>query len=135
MDHWRSSRGFVEDVASAIALAATSPQAARQVYNIAEAETLGESDWVSAIGQAAGWKGRIVSVPPDRLPAPLRFDADAHQDLVASSAKIRRELGYQERFDRQEALRRTITWDRANPPETLDPKLFDYAAEDNLLDI
>jgi nucleoside-diphosphate-sugar epimerase len=130
---WRWSRGYVEDVAAAIALAAVSPQAVGQVYNVAETETLNESEWVTAIGQAAGWNGRIVGVPEERLPEPLRFDVDTRQDLLTSSAKIRHELGYRERFDRPEALRRTIAWDRANPPETLDPKMFDYAAEDNLL--
>src|SRR5207248_11354186 len=37
---WRSPRGFVENVAAAIALAATNDRAAGQIYNIAEAESL-----------------------------------------------------------------------------------------------
>jgi hypothetical protein len=32
-----------------------------------------------------------------------------------------------------EALRRTIAWERANPPSSLDPAHFDYAAEDATL--
>jgi hypothetical protein len=36
MTRWRCLRGFVEDVAAAVALAVTSPAAAGRVYNLAE---------------------------------------------------------------------------------------------------
>jgi hypothetical protein len=39
-------------------------------------------------------------------------------------------LHYEETVDQDEALRRTIVWQQDNPPVTVDPQQFDYAAED-----
>jgi hypothetical protein len=51
---------------------------------------------------------------------------------VASSTRIREELGYREPVALDEALRKTIEWERTHPP-TIDPAQFDYAAEDAAL--
>src|SRR5215471_14478716 len=50
---WRGSRGYVENVAHAIALAATSDQASGRVYNIAEPTTFTELEWVGLVAKAA----------------------------------------------------------------------------------
>jgi dTDP-D-glucose 4,6-dehydratase len=50
-----------------------------------------------------------------------------------SSERIRAELGYAEPVPLDEALQRTIAWERANPPAQEDAKQFDYAAEDQAL--
>jgi hypothetical protein len=42
-----------------------------------------------------------------------------------------RRAGYQESLPREEAISRTIDWERANPPEQA--VQFDYAAEDAAL--
>jgi len=63
----------------------------------------------------------------------LRFGINAEQDIVVDSSRIRRELGYKERVDVEEALQRTIAWEGANPPKEIDPKEFDYAVEDTFL--
>ena len=81
----------------------------------------------------AGWQGRVVTVPHGRLPEPLRWDINAEQDIVVDSSRIRSELGYTERVDVEEALRRTIAWERINPPKEIDPKEFDYVVEDTFL--
>jgi hypothetical protein len=39
-------------------------------------------------------------------------------------------LHYEETVDQDEALRRTIVWEQDNPPGTVSPQQFDYAAED-----
>jgi hypothetical protein len=54
------------------------------------------------------------------------------EDLVADSSRIRRELGYAEAVEREEALRRTIEWERAHGPRNVE-KLLDYKREDALL--
>jgi hypothetical protein len=51
---------------------------------------------------------------------------------VASSERIRKELGYRELLSREEAIRRTIEWERANPPANPITQ-FDYGAEDEAL--
>ena len=48
-------------------------------------------------------------------------------------SRIRRDLGYTEIVSLDEALRRTIDWERAHPPAHVDPAQFDYAAEDAIL--
>ncbi|HEY0069710.1 MAG TPA: NAD-dependent epimerase/dehydratase family protein [Chloroflexia bacterium] len=126
---WRGTRGYVENIAGAIALAVTDERAAGRVYNVGECDALTEAEWVLEMGKLVGWQGRLVVVPDERLP--LAFNADQH--LVADTTRLRRELGYAEDVPRAEALRRTIEWERANPPEELDPSQFDYAAEDAIL--
>jgi nucleoside-diphosphate-sugar epimerase len=128
---WRWARGYVEDVAHAITLAVTDERAAGRIYNVAYSETLSEAEWVKAIARVAGWDGEIVALPSDQLPQSLRRDMfDFTQQYEVDSTRIRRELGYSEVVPFDEALRRTIAWERSNPPEKILPEDFDYAAED-----
>jgi nucleoside-diphosphate-sugar epimerase len=130
---WRWTRGYVENVADAIALAVMNENAGGRIYNVGEGEALAEADWVRSIGLAAGWHGEIVTVPNDSLPEHLRMNTDCEHHLLTDTTRIRRELGYQERTPREEALRRSINWERANPPAGVDSAQFDYAAEDRAL--
>jgi nucleoside-diphosphate-sugar epimerase len=130
---WRWTRGYVEDVSTAIVLALTDQRAKGRIYNVGDREALSEAEWVEAIGKAAGWQGEIVTVSKERLPEHLASDHNTDQHLVADTTRIRQELGYQEQMSRQEALQRTIEWERAHPPEQVDATLFDYEAEDALL--
>jgi nucleoside-diphosphate-sugar epimerase len=130
---WRWTRGYIEDVADAVALAVEDTRAAGRVYNVGDPDALTESEWVRAVGDAAGWRGEIVLVPSERLPEAMRFDGDMTQAWVTDSSRIRRELGYAERIPRDEALRRAVAWERAHPPATFDAAHYDYAAEDAAL--
>jgi nucleoside-diphosphate-sugar epimerase len=130
---WRWTHGYVENVAGAIALAVTDERSAGQIYNVGEPFTFTMAEWIDLIGRVAGWQGRVVTVPHGLLPEPLRWDINAEQDIVVDSSRIRRELGYKERVDVEEALQKTIAWERANPPKEIDPKEFDYALEDTFL--
>jgi nucleoside-diphosphate-sugar epimerase len=130
---WRSNHGYVDNVADAIALAVTDDHAAGRVYNVGEDESLPQSEWIQCIAEQAGWQGSIVTLPLDRLPAHLKPNIDTAHDLAVDTSRLRAELGYQEAISRPEALRRTIAWERANPPEQVDPARFDYDAEDAVL--
>jgi nucleoside-diphosphate-sugar epimerase len=129
---WRGSKGYVENVGAAIALAAVSEKAAGRVYNVAEPEAPTELDWAERVAKATGWRGRIVILPRDRTPKHLILPGNTRQHWVASSKRIREELGYGEPVAPEEALRRTIEWERTHPPK-VDPAQFDYAAEDAAL--
>ncbi len=129
---WRGSRGYVENVGAAIALAAVSEKAAGRIYNVAEPEAPMERDWAERVAKATGWRGRIVILPRDRTPKHLILPGDTRQHWVASSKRIREELGYREPVAPEEALRRAIEWERTHPPP-IDPGQFDYAAEDAAL--
>jgi len=131
---WRGPRGYVENVAAGIALAATSPQAAGRIYNLAEPRSFSELEWVRHIGRGAAWSGQVLSVPLDLTPAHLKLPYNSAQHWIMSSARIREELGYAEPTLPDRAIASTIEWERANPPAGVDPKQFDYAAEDAALD-
>jgi nucleoside-diphosphate-sugar epimerase len=127
---WRTPRGYAENVGAAIALAATSQRAAGCIYNICEQEAFSELEWARKIAKAVGWKGEFVVLPREKAPKHLKHPRKAEQHLVASSARIREELGYEELISREEGIRRTIPWERANPPQQVWFAPFDYEAED-----
>ncbi|MGB6942671.1 MAG: NAD-dependent epimerase/dehydratase family protein [Bryobacteraceae bacterium] len=123
-------RGYVEDIAAAIALATVSNRAARKIYNIASDQQFTELEWAQKIGQVAGWKGSVLALPKDQTPAHLLTPLNTEQDWLVSSARIREELGYAEPVPLDVGIARTIEWERANPPAQVDLKQFDYVAEE-----
>jgi nucleoside-diphosphate-sugar epimerase len=130
---WRWSHGYVEDVARAIASAVVDERAAGRVYNVGESVVPTTAERVRRIGEIMGWSGTIVPVSVDRLPQHLRASYQPLQDLVVDTERVRAELGYREAVSGDEALRRTIAWECANPPQTGDPGPAEYAAEDAVL--
>ena len=129
---WRSPRGFVGNVAAAIALAATDTRASRRIYNVCEEPPFSELDWAQRIAREMQWDGEFVVLPPEHTPAHLVQAGNHAQHWVASSDRIRRELQYAEAVAIEEAIRQTIRWQRENPP-TMPFAQFDYAAEDAAL--
>jgi len=127
---WRSPRGYVENVAAAIALAAVSEQAAGRIYNVAEVPAFSELAWARKIAVATEWDGDFVVLPKERMPAHLLQPGNSAQHWEADSSRIRRELGYLEPVPLEEAIRRTVAWERANPPVEFSMHKFDYTAED-----
>ena len=128
----RALRGYVEDIAEATALCITKEEAANRTYHVAYQENFTEQAFVELIAEAAGWTGEIVNIPESELPSAWNTDVNPAQDWSVDSSRIRQELGYREGVPLQEAVRRTVAWERANPSE-IDPARFDYAAEDALL--
>jgi len=127
---WRSPRGYVENVAAAIALAATDDRAARRIYNVCEEPSFSELEWARKIAAEMGWDGEFVVLPLERTPRHLLKPGNAAQHWTASSARIRRELGYEEPVAIEEAIQRTIRWQRKNSPVIPFLAQFDYEAED-----
>jgi nucleoside-diphosphate-sugar epimerase len=129
---WRWSRGYVENVAAAIALAAAADAAAGQTYNVCEEPALSELEWANKVAAVAGWNGEFVLLPRERTPQHLLLLRRADQLWVASSQKIREQLGFRDPVPLDEAVRLTVEWEQAHPPQ-IDPLQFDYAAEDAAL--
>jgi nucleoside-diphosphate-sugar epimerase len=125
---WRTPRGYVENVAAAIALAVTAERAAGRTYIVAEQPAYSELEWAKKMAEQGGWRGEFVVLPCDQAPEHLRFPGNAAQHGDASSARIRQELGFRDPVPLEEAIRRTIAWERANPPAHI-PDLH-YEAED-----
>jgi nucleoside-diphosphate-sugar epimerase len=129
---WKGPRGYVENVAAAIALAAVDDRAAGRVYNVGETEGLTELAWAERIASAADWSGRFVTLPAERMPPHLLMPGNTDQHWTIDTTRIREELGYREPVAQADAIRRTIEWERANPTES-SPHAFDYDAEDAAL--
>jgi len=127
---WRSPRGYVENVAAAIALAATDDRAAGRIYNVCEEPAFSELEWAQKITAAMKWEGRFVVLPEEQTPSHLLRPGNPDQHWEASSARIRSELGYKETVPLIDALLRTIAWERENPPTIPAFAPLDYPAED-----
>jgi len=93
---WRWTHGFVENVAAAVALAATHPSAAGRVYNVGEAST-------PRIAERLEWMPPPSAIEPD-LSSPFDFT----QNIAYDTSRIRTELGYREIISEQEAVLRTL---------------------------
>ncbi len=130
--HWSGPRGYVDNVAAAIALAAIDDRAAGRTYNVSTL-SVSELEWTRMVTDAAGWHGEVVVLPRERMPKHMVIPANFAQHWTASSQRIRAELGYSEPVALEESLRRTIEWERAHPPAQVDPAQVDYAAEDAAL--
>jgi nucleoside-diphosphate-sugar epimerase len=134
--NWRGSRGYVENVAHAIALAAINEKAKNRIYNVGEEVGNSELEWIQKIGNEMGWRGEIHNVPRSQLPPEFVYDKNVRQDWVMDTSLIRNELGYKEKISLEEAIKRTVLWEGSNPPKELDPRdfpRFNYELEDQVL--
>ncbi len=115
---WRSSHGYVTDVAEAIALAARHPAAANRTYNAGEASAATTAAWLGRIAEALGSDLQIVLVPPEQKGAlhQMAEGANLTFHLEASTERLRSELGFAEVTPADEALRHTIAWEDAFNP-------------------
>jgi nucleoside-diphosphate-sugar epimerase len=130
---WRSPRGYIGNVAAAITLAATDNRAAGRIYNVCEEPAFSELEWAKKIARAMEWDGEFVVLPDERTPKHLLKPGNAAQHWTATSARIRRELGYAEPIAIEEAIRQTVHWEKQAGPPAFSADPFDYAAEDAAL--
>jgi nucleoside-diphosphate-sugar epimerase len=131
--NWHWTRGYVENVAAAICAVAGDQNTAGRIYNVGEIRGLTEFEWISSIAAEVGWQGQIVAVNPTDLPEQKRSNLSWQHDLETDTSLIRNILGFSEPITIGEGLRRTIQWQRLNPPPEIKPEDFDYAAEDRVL--
>jgi nucleoside-diphosphate-sugar epimerase len=111
---WRWTRCYVDDVADAVVRATIDPRAEGRTYNVGDEGSPTEGEWVRAIAQAAGYRGRVVEVA--RAAAGSLDDHDFGQDLLVDSTRIREELGWAPRTPAEEALARSVAWERQVRP-------------------
>lgn len=130
---WRWTRGYVENIAEAVAIAATDPKAANQIYNIGEEKTISVEQWIQAFAKELNWSGEILILPKQKLRKLAENDINYKQDFVADTNKIRKELNFKEIVSRLNAIKRTIDWETNYPPVTIDPNQFNYEVEDKIL--
>ncbi|MFO7965333.1 MAG: NAD-dependent epimerase/dehydratase family protein [Desulfobacterales bacterium] len=135
---WQWTHGYVENVAHAVALACIDERASGRIYNVGDPNPISMAAWVEIIGKAAGWDGDIIIFPRRQVleisPFATAF-INTDQDAVVDSSRIRSELNYAEPVDFEQAVAKTIAWERSHPipPQLMGPGFFDYDAEDRLV--
>jgi nucleoside-diphosphate-sugar epimerase len=134
MMNWRWTRGYVENVAAAISWAAGDQNSTSRIYNVGESRGLPEKDWIAEIAGVVGWRGRVVPVEPSELPNQMRSGLCWQHHLETDTSRIRAEKGFSEPISFRDGVRRTIEWERANPPDAR-PGDFDYESEDRVLKV
>jgi nucleoside-diphosphate-sugar epimerase len=92
---WRWTHGYVENIASAIVLAALHPAAGGRIYNVGEPVT-------PTIAE------RLAILPQSGISAKTEAEANFDQDIVFDTSRIRQELGYREPITEADAVRRTL---------------------------
>lgn len=136
------SFGYAENIAHAMLLAIDNPRASRgKIYNVADATVLSLRQVAEIIAAHMGVALEVINMPWElAVPArPLVMQAQTTH-RVQDISKLRNELGYADKVAPEQALRDTVDWLLAHPPEPggveemvlEDP--FDYAAEDRLID-
>jgi len=103
---WYLPRGYTENMAHAITLAVTDEKARGKIYNAGEEKNLSVMEWACKIAEAAQWEGEILETED------ICDENNYEQDIIVSTEKIRRELGYREIVSLEEGLRRTVAWER-----------------------
>jgi nucleoside-diphosphate-sugar epimerase len=92
---WRWTRGYVENVADAIVLAAIRHEAAGRIYNVGEPDAPTEREWATLLGAVVDVAASVEGLP----------DYDWRCDLTTDTSAIRAELGYVEHVSRADAIR------------------------------
>jgi len=103
---WRWSRTYVENAADAVALASAATSGASRIYNVSDEPVLTEREWIGAVARANACNVEIQTATESAEPVDRRYKWRQH--LCADTTRLRRELGWREKFDVQEALRRTF---------------------------
>jgi nucleoside-diphosphate-sugar epimerase len=93
--NWRWTHGYVENVAAAILLAATSTHAAGRIYNVGEEQT-------PTIAERLAW------MPPSWIEAAVNNQFNYAHDIAYDTSRIRRELDYKEVIPEREAVLQTL---------------------------
>ncbi|MHB1938372.1 MAG: NAD-dependent epimerase/dehydratase family protein [Acidobacteriaceae bacterium] len=93
--NWRWTHGYVENVAAAITLAATSPKAGGKIFHVGEETTPTVEE-------------RLADLPRSDVPIDESGAFDFQQDIVYDTHKIRNDLGYCEIVPYLEGIRKTI---------------------------
>ena len=126
---WLATKGYVGDVARGMRLALEYDDARGEVFNIGELHTYPMRQWAQMILEAASSDAELVPVPDERLPDDLGVLGNLPQHLLVSSRKAAERLAFAD-TDPREALRTTVQWHLANPPQVEDPG---FDADDDAL--
>jgi len=107
---WRSTYGYVLDVAHALATAAVHPATSGRVFNLGRAEVGDHRDWIGRFAAALGWRGEVTEAPAP-LGSPIAA-LDLRYPLSVDTSAFRQACDWSEPTSLEEALTGTITDER-----------------------
>lgn len=108
---WVTTYGHVDDVAAAIALCATHPQAGGRTYHCGE-PPVSHRVWIERFAAALNWRGGVKA--DDNAPiAPMVAAVNLAYPLALDTARVRAELGFTEMLTSDEALQSVISEEQA----------------------
>lgn len=121
--------GHVNDLARAMILAAHSPAAVGEIFNIT-ADSVTALHYIKTIGEIVGVEPEIIRIPDKvlaEITAPLPFNHRFQKILhsVLSIDKARRMLGFEPEFDFETGHRQTYEWFLAQGLDRLKAPLND----------
>ena len=111
---------YVENLASALTLCATHPNAAGETYLVSDGENITTPDLIIRLAHLLGVPARLLPVPPGVLRAlgAITGRSSEFERLLGSlrvdSSKIRRDLGWSPPHTMVEGLLKTADWFRNN---------------------
>jgi nucleoside-diphosphate-sugar epimerase len=112
---WRTSLGYVENVADALVLAATHPAADGRTFNVGPEHVKTNREWAIALKAVVDWRGEIRVMARDTIPEPAQKQLGALDLTVPirlNTSAIRQTIGYTEVVSEADALAATIAFDR-----------------------
>ena len=107
-------RGYVENIAYAITLAALKGKKGNHIYNIADNTQYTELQWVSSIIKASRMNAELQLVKTCDLPSQERHAFNLKQCIEVSTEKFRRDFTYTEPFNIENAIEATVDWTMLN---------------------
>ncbi len=126
---WLSTKGFADDIANGSKLAIENESVRGEIFNLGEKLIYPYGQWTQMILDAAGSDAELVRVPDDKLPEDLGLTGVVPQHFVCDTTKARQVLGYTD-TDHMEALKTTVAWHLANPPQNTPT---DFSGDDEVL--
>lgn len=135
MANWISTFGYVDNVAAAIALAATHEAGGGEIFNLGDVNDMTMEAWSRAIARDMNWTGEIVVADPADLPkkrGKLAVGGNYAQMIQSDFSKIERLLGFVAPVDFATAIKRMVAFERGTLGEA-NAEDFDYEADDAFL--
>jgi nucleoside-diphosphate-sugar epimerase len=128
---WLATKGYAEDIANGCKLAIENENVAGEIFNLGEKLVYPYGRWTEMIVEASGADVELVRVGDDELPGDMGLTGIVPQHFVTDCSKARRVLGYTD-TDHMEALKTTVEWHLAHPPQQQDEP--DWSADDEALE-
>ncbi len=107
---WRTTYGYVADVAHALATAAVHPAAAGRVFNIGRSDVGDHRDWVERFAAALDWEGKVTETRAG--PGSPLAGLDLGYPLIADTRAFRDACAWRAPTDFEDALTRTAEDER-----------------------